>query len=455
MKKLAVLASFAVVGIASFFTTTKMAYAYDVLFTDTSGTSNFSAGVSYNIFPYARIAAEEPLGNLTTSGAITKVTIRSWFDASFEGETPYLYVYDDTSTLLCTSDASLNPNENNAAWDFFFPACPFINDTDDIRIVVDGISDAIGWKTNNGTGEALPYIIIYSGESPGTDSIAFETPPVANATNFPFPQWTVNYTAAEPGASIKINVCPYLTSCIRYDTLPVSLPEADDPVTKNVLLSGPLTPGGNFTAIAYLYHGEDTLATSSIDFGISITPAYGTTTSTNQFASSTLNCDQYAWFDDVAFDFVIASTSIPWVASTTGDRAFCETKEFLGEAVTFMFVPGQLNDSVGYVSDSITGYKTVLPFSIYFETMDAIQTGLEGATSGPSTSLGIIIPDMGADPDDYVQIDLITSSSLTDALQQSQYCNLSCATNIKDTLFGWMSTAMWAVAGLAAIAIII
>lgn len=460
LKKLIIGSSFSVLAVMGFFAFSHSAHAA-TLFSWTSTGSNIvidPAGGQNYTNGYGGGCASTCV--ITTSGIVDTITLK------FKSETTrgniFLTLLNDLGTEVdCNSAEEDTTGLADGAlivFEFTGTQCDVTaNDIQGIKFNLGAGSSAsnITWYGGaDGSAVGKIYQVWDDGVGPVTDAIAFIAPPVNNATQVPFPQWTVQYKAQDPGASIKINVCPYLTNCPRYDVLPVSLAAATASTTKNVLLSAPLVNGTRYVAIAYLYHGTTTLATSSVDFQIASLPSYGTTTSTDQFASSTLNCPQYPWFEDVEFDFVVGSTTIPWLADTFADRGFCETKKFVGETATFLFVPGQINDSVGYVGESISGFKTVLPFSIYFTAIDAIEGSLEGSTTTDQT-LGIIIPDMGADPDEYRHVTLISSTTITDALQQSQYCDASCAEETRDTYFGWLETIMYAGTLLVAVALIL
>jgi len=280
--------------------------------------------------------------------------------------------------------------------------------------------------------------------APWEDTIAFNAPPTPNASSFPFSSWSVDYTSINAGNSIKINVCPTSTSCPRYDTLNASLIATGNAITKTIPFSAPLNSGVSYTAIAYLYNGTTTLATSTVSFDLSFTSAYGTGTSTNMFASSTLNCEQYPFVHEYS------AFNVPFFATTTPNRIGCEIKSLTGSILTFMFVPGQIADSVGILQNNIQSFKNVIPFSIYFSVTSSTIEGLSATSTG--NSISVDLPSLSGAT--VTTVPIITSTTLTDAFTTT-HCNSTCASAIKTRIFNWIKVLIWGSAGIAAITLII
>jgi len=185
-------------------------------------------------------------------------------------------------------------------------------------------------------------------------------------------------------------------------------------------------------------------------------------TSTSVLASTTvsaaitaLNCPQYDFiteYDAVLFTFPFLSTESP-------QRVGCEILKLTYQIGEVLVIPGKVLDGQGAVTNSIIEYKYVLPFSVYFSTVDAIQNGVNSGASSTPPSLGFLYPatyNAGMlNPATMSSFTVLSTTTLTDFLQRSQYCNSTCANNIKETYFDWMRVAIWAITGLTAIAIII
>lgn len=283
-------------------------------------------------------------------------------------------------------------------------------------------------------------------EDPVIDSISFNTPPIPDASQFPFSQWSVDYQAIEAGDTIKINVCPELTSCPRYDVLAASLIATQEPITKIVAFSAPLSPGVTYTATAYLMDGDVELATDEVTFSVSYTTPYGTGSSTSAFDPSVLNCDQYAFIE--SYDAYI--TDFPFFASTTPQRITCEAKSFAGAVVSFMFVPGQIADSVGVLQTNIEAFKTVFPFSVYYSVTGSVEEGIASSTA--DATLSVDLPSLSGAT--VTEVDVLTENTITDALTTT-HCDADCAEGIKTRLFNWIKVIIWTSAGITAVAIII
>jgi len=185
-------------------------------------------------------------------------------------------------------------------------------------------------------------------------------------------------------------------------------------------------------------------------------------TSTDENASTTvnnaiiaLNCTQYDFiteYDAVLFTFPFFSIEAP-------QRVGCEVLSLIYQGGQVLIIPGKVIDGRAAVTSQLTEFKTVLPFVLYFGTLDAVQNGLMvGASTTPAT-LGFIYPgtlepDM-LNPDAMNSFTVLTTTTLTDFLQHSQYCDFSCANSIKNTYFNWMRVIIWAGTGLIAVAIIL
>jgi len=180
-----------------------------------------------------------------------------------------------------------------------------------------------------------------------------------------------------------------------------------------------------------------------------------TASSTTNTAINALNCAQYAFIE--TYDAYI--TDFPFFAYTAPKRVGCEIVSLIYQGGQVLIIPGKVLDGRGAVTSQLTEFKTVLPFVLYFGTIDAVQNGLNAGASTTPTTLGFLYPatynaDM-LNPDTMTSFTVISTTTLTDFLQRSQYCDLTCANSIKETYFDWMRVIIWIGTGLLAIGIIL
>jgi len=191
-------------------------------------------------------------------------------------------------------------------------------------------------------------------------------------------------------------------------------------------------------------------------------PACSNGTSTDVLASTTtdaaidaLNCSQYPFiteYDAVLFTF-------PFFATSSPQRGGCEVLSVAYKTGEILIVPGKVIDGRGAVVSALEEFQYDLPFVIYFSSVNAVRDGITSGTSTTPVSLGFLYPetynDSMLDPETMSTYTVLSTTTLTDFLQQSQYCDATCANELKETLFDWIRVIIWTGTALIAVAIII
>lgn len=301
---------------------THTALAYDVLYSHPSGTANYSANVPHIFFPFSGTGSST---TLDTTGTITLISTLSFYDASFAGKMPYLEIYAaDDDELLCTSDASEIPSPTGSFWEFEFPGCPQILDSEPIYILIAG-DGPIGWKAETGTGET--NIIIYGGEEEveTVDTVTF-TYPVADSTIGTKWRYEFDFHAATTtGVYFEISLCPYLTSCANVQTVPSSFVATQDDQQGTYLMLAPTTPGQKTATITMKDEASGaSLDSDSVSFTVDNTAASNTNAQGGftdaQPSESPVHCDinlpDFVFGDDSSVD---PCALIWWLFVPSGD----------------------------------------------------------------------------------------------------------------------------------------
>jgi len=398
------------------FAFTSKAHASELL--TTSATSSVTCGEVGNCSstPYYG-SWSSPISGLV--GTVTDVDVNVGYNGgASSGRATSIEVWNGDMTTLLTSCYLGN-------WDFGtssgYSGTPFTCDnpfnayapaTYRVRIVASGAIPHAQTRSFVG--------VKFYGAGAFTDSVTI-TSPVASSSQLDFSQWQVQYNNATAGASIKINVCPYLTSCPRYDSLPLSLGATTVTTTKTFLKSSPLH-AGRWTAVAYLYHGSETLATSSIDFYIVGSVGSPTGVSTSTFAaaidsfSATLDvdCSDYDGFSDFL----------------NLDAWGCYLKKVFYGAIDIFIVPdAAFND---FLSDGASTFKSVFPFSIFFDIAGVAQQVADENSTVATSSLQT--PELGPLP----SFTILSEDTLPSAVGQSA----------TDMYFSIIEAVLWIMTGL-------
>jgi len=433
----------------------------------------------------------------TMNGVITRVVLKLNDNGGFEGDANMAILGNEGVPKGCESVAPVNMagkvDEDLIAWDFL----PTSGDCDILAGDIFGLQIS-GSEGGSDAGE----IVWYGGPDGSTFGKVWQvwhddvTPPPPDGDGFSFvqfepslfgrtlqdwmPYYSVRYSSPAFENELPLWLRVQVSTSSDFSTTVAS-------TSVNVwtysgiqnLPKDPLSNGAYFSRITLATSTDfvNTLlaqTTGSFSINASSTDGINCTTgganpgcanngtSTDENASTTtsaavtvLNCPQYEFiteYDAVLFTFPFFSVEAP-------QRVGCEILAVTYKAGEILIVPGKVIDGRGAVTSQLTEFRTVLPFVLYFGTIDAMQQGIDvGASTTPAT-LGFLYPatynEGMLNPDTMSTFTVLSSTTLTDFLQNSQYCNESCALGIRDTYFDWMRVAIWVFTGLTAVAVII
>lgn len=325
-----------------------------------------------------------------------------------------------------------------------------------------GRSHTIYIRTQSGTGTgstALPRLRIQTG-SGSTETVSISAPASSTSPIADFSFWTLNLANMKNGDTVSVLYFKQNLNSAVYEDAHTWVQGAEQtgyllPKTR-LLYQPPNELLTDWLVQAYVYAPNGTLlATSGYSFftvngtrpptitGDNPINEFASSSIWNQVASSSLNCGQYAFTDNY-----IGGT-LPFFASSTPNRIGCEMKVFAGNMATFFLVPS--TTSTAALQNKLDSFKSVVPFSIFFNVYGGIISGVSTSTTGASSTLSINLPTLTRGTN--ITVPVLTSTTITAPLTGA-HCNSDCATGIKTAWFTWISRGIWAGTGLLSIAIL-
>lgn len=402
---------------------------------------------------------------ITTSGVVDNITLK--FKAQTTRGGMYLRMLDDLGSFTgCESD-SFDTTGLTDGQTFTFANftetnpgdCDVVvSDINGFQLLVTGGSSASNltvYSAADGSAQGKVYQVWQSAVTP--PSISFVSP--TDGTTIPdFGFWVLNLTGAEANDVVTVlyfgadlDTVVYSDEYTWQPTMESSgflLPKS------NALYQPPNVVGADWVAQAYLYDSDGTLIDSSGYIGFTVNAEaeftivpesitdFGGDPIFDVFSSSTLNCGQYEFID------TYIGGTVPFFASTSANRVSCEIMETTGDVLRFAFIPPA--SSTQNFANTLSSFKQVVPFSIYFSVMDSIRDG--AATSTGSGTLSVNLPGWDA-TDTYESVAVISSTTLTGPLTNAA-CDSECAGDIKSGFDTWITRIIWGIASIAAIGIV-
>lgn len=454
MKKLLII-PLAVLGFFLFTGTASAA----TLFSWTSSTATLSFNAGGEFYTNGSGGGCSSTCTISTSGTLSTVTLKFKSHAS-PGALTITLLDDLGASTGCTATANTSGLTDG---DTFVATFTGAAGTCDVTA-----TDIFGIQLNSVNGAALHLYSGADGSVAGKVYQVWQTAAVAPSISFVSPTdgttipdfgfWVLNLTGAEANDVVTVlyfgadlDTVVYSDEYTWQPTMESSgflLPKS------NALYQPPNVVGADWVAQAYLYDSDGTLIDTSGYIGFTVNAEaeftivpesitdFGNDPIFDVFASSTLNCGQYEFID------TYIGGTVPFFASTSANRVSCEIMETTGDVLRFAFIPPA--SSTQNFANTLSSFKQVVPFSIYFSVMDSIRDG--AATSTGSGTLSVNLPGWDA-TDTYESVAVISSTTLTGPLTNAA-CDSECAGDIKSGFDTWITRIIWGIASIAAIGIV-